>query len=85
MHLLNTREAAALLGIAPVTLRIWRTQGRGPRYIKTGDSAQAPVGYEVEDIEAWKAERKFTSTSAATVHARSTLKPDSCAPRPVSA
>jgi hypothetical protein len=85
MSLLNTREAAALLGVQPDTLKLWRHQGRGPRFIKKGDAAQAGVGYEPEDVEAWKAERKFASTSAVTVHVRSTRKHGTCAPLPASA
>ena len=85
MRLLNTREAAELLGIQPDTLKLWRHQGRGPRYIKKGDAVQAGVGYELADIEAWKAERKFASTSAFTVHLRSTRMHGTFPPRSASA
>lgn len=65
---LNNEAAAAALGISPVTLKIWRCQGKGPRYIKLGESKQAGVVYEQADIDAWKAARRFTSTSDATVN-----------------
>ena len=29
-QLLNTKEVAAWLGVAPITLRIWRSKGEGP-------------------------------------------------------
>ena len=29
-----SKVAAEKLGIAPVTLRIWRMKGRGPKYVK---------------------------------------------------
>jgi predicted DNA-binding transcriptional regulator AlpA len=64
---LNNHEAAALIGVTPATLRFWRCKGRGPRYIKLGKSKRAGVVYDPVDIEAWQAERKFQSTSAATV------------------
>jgi predicted DNA-binding transcriptional regulator AlpA len=68
MKTLNSEEAAASLGIAPNTLKFWRHQGRGPRYIKLGTSKQAGVAYDHADVEAWKTARKFASTSAATVY-----------------
>lgn len=64
MRLLNTHEAATLLGIKDETLRVWRYKGKGPRFIKTGADKQARVGYELEDIHSWLADRKFSSTSA---------------------
>jgi hypothetical protein len=34
--LLNTREAAGILGVAPRTLEFWRSAGKGPTYSKIG-------------------------------------------------
>lgn len=65
--LFNNEAAASALGISPVTLKIWRCKGKGPRFIKLGQSKQAGVAYDPAEIEAWKAARTFTSTSAATV------------------
>lgn len=65
--LLNNEAAAAALGISPVTLKIWRCKGKGPRFIKLGSSPRDRVVYDPAEIEAWKAARTFTSTSAATV------------------
>lgn len=65
---LNNEAAAAALGISPTTLKIWRCQGKGPRFIKLGESKQAGVVYERADIDAWKAARRFASTSDATVN-----------------
>jgi len=67
MKTLNNEEAAAALGISPNTLKIWRCRGKGPRFIKLGESKQAGVAYDHADVEAWKSARKFASTSAATV------------------
>ncbi len=65
--LLNSEAAAAALGISPVTLKIWRCKGKGPRFIKLGRSPRDRVVYDPAEIEAWKAARTFASTSAATV------------------
>lgn len=65
--LLNNEAAAAALGISPVTLKIWRCKGKGPRFIKLGSSPRAGVVYDPADISAWIAARKFESTSAVTV------------------
>ncbi|MCK9543040.1 MAG: helix-turn-helix domain-containing protein [Novosphingobium sp.] len=65
--LLNNEAAASALGVTPATLRFWRCKGKGPRFIKLGQSKQAGVCYDPADIDAWKAARKFASTSAATV------------------
>lgn len=32
----NDREAARFLGLAPQTLRNWRTNRRGPKYVRLG-------------------------------------------------
>ena len=65
--LLNNDAAASALGISPVTLKIWRWKGKGPRFIKLGEAKQAGVAYDPAEVEAWKAARTFASTSAATV------------------
>ena len=65
--LLSNEQTAAILGVKPNTLEIWRCKGKGPRFIKLGQSKQAGVCYDPADIDAWKAARKFASTSAATV------------------
>ena len=65
--LLNNEAAASALGISPITLKIWRCKGKGPRFIKLGEAKQAGVAYDPGEVEAWKAARTFASTSAATV------------------
>jgi len=60
--LLSTEEAAPLVGVRPKTLCNWRVAGRGPAHIRAGSK----VAYDVIDIEAWKAERRVTSTSQPT-------------------
>lgn len=52
-NLISSVEAAAMLGIKPTSLRIWRMKGKGPRFYKLGDSPACRVMYRVSDIEAW--------------------------------
>jgi hypothetical protein len=61
--LLTSKEAATLLGIKSNTLEIWRHQGRGPSFLKLGDSPQSTVRYQRSAVVAWASQRSFTSTS----------------------
>jgi hypothetical protein len=45
--------AAALIGATPATMRRWRHEGRGPRYVKVS----ALCRYKVADLEDWLARR----------------------------
>lgn len=64
MRLLDTVQTAALLGITPGTLKLWRCKKRGPKFVKLGDSPQAGVAYDEADVRAFIESRKFSSTSA---------------------
>jgi len=57
--LITTREAAAMLGVAPRTLEGWRLRGGGPRYVAVGRL----VRYRRAELERWLAERERASTS----------------------
>ena len=52
---LTENEAAKLLGYKAQTLRVWRTQRRGPRWAKDGKSRAARVRYRIEDLRDWAA------------------------------
>ena len=49
---LETTEAAAILGLKPVTLKIWRTQNKGPRYCKLGRRVLYPYSELMRWVEA---------------------------------
>lgn len=50
LHLsVKPTAAAAMLGLSRGTLANWRTEGRGPRYVKSGKQ----ILYRVSDLEAW--------------------------------
>lgn len=47
--MLDTKAAAEHLGLAKVTLDMWRSQGRGPRFVKMGRA----VRYRMSDLDRW--------------------------------
>jgi len=49
--LLDDHEVARLLSVAVATLRNWRCLGRGPRYVRLGESRM--VRYKRADVEAY--------------------------------
>jgi len=53
-RLLNEREVATSCSISVLTLRKWRSEKRGPRFIKISTL----VRYRPEDIDAWIAEQQ---------------------------
>ncbi len=65
-QLLTSVQTAKLIGLKPQTLRVWRLQGKGPEYIRLGDSPKAPVRYFESDILDWLNNRRFSSTSEET-------------------
>ena len=56
---LDTREAAARLGLSPKTLERYRASGGGPEFQKPGSR----VRYRLKDLEAWASARRWTSLS----------------------
>jgi predicted DNA-binding transcriptional regulator AlpA len=48
-RLLNEHEVAGTCGISVLTLRKWRNQRRGPRFLKIG----CLVRYRQQDVSAW--------------------------------
>jgi predicted DNA-binding transcriptional regulator AlpA len=64
-HLLDEQEAAQFLRLAPMTLRRWRSIGRGPRFIKLGASHQSAVRYRMSDLTDWIESRVRDTEEAA--------------------
>ena len=56
---LNTREAAAVLGLSARTLDRYRVSGDGPVFLKLGGR----VRYLREDLDEWVRSRRRRSTS----------------------
>ncbi len=61
--LLSSSEVADLLGLKPQTLRKWRLQGDGPRYIRLGHGKRGRVVYRLSDLRVWLEQRTFSHTA----------------------
>ena len=61
-HLINSAEAAKLLGLQPQTIRLWRSKGLGPRYVRLHGS-RGRVLYDLADLNRWLDGRKNTVTA----------------------
>ena len=59
-HLLDTPQAAELLGVSTRTLEDWRLRGCGPRFIR---ASPRMVRYRPSALERWCREREVASTS----------------------
>lgn len=49
---LDTKSAATLLRHSAQTLRRWRMEGKGPKFLKVGNG-KSSVFYRKEDLKAW--------------------------------
>jgi DNA-binding transcriptional MerR regulator len=56
----STLQAAPQLGVAPQTLRVWRSTGVGPAFCRVSANR---VVYRQEDLETWLASKRRVSTS----------------------
>ena len=46
----NEREAARYLGVSGAVLRLWRAEGKGPRFFRAGEKL---IRYRKSDIDSW--------------------------------
>ncbi len=49
-HTYAPPKAARYLGVSDAVLRLWRAQGKGPRYYKAGEKL---IRYRRADLDAW--------------------------------
>lgn len=63
---IDTRGAAAYLGLSRTTLDQWRSQGKGPRFLKPCGR----VWYRKEDLDRWLADAEVASTAQAHLLAK---------------
>jgi predicted DNA-binding transcriptional regulator AlpA len=47
---LTPRKAASYLGISEAALRLWRSEGRGPRFFRAGEKL---IRYRRADLDFW--------------------------------
>jgi excisionase family DNA binding protein len=52
----KAEEVGEMLGLSTQTLAKWRSEGRGPTYIKVGDR----VRYSETDVQAWLDSQRVT-------------------------
>jgi hypothetical protein len=69
-ELLSNEQVAAILGVKPNTLEIWRCKGKGPAFLKLGDHPSSPIRYQRSRVMAWLDTNTFASTSAYSAAAR---------------
>lgn len=62
--MLNEIEVAAMLSLAPETLRAWRVRGKGPPFAKLGEA----IRYDEDDVKSWVACRKVIPGKTDEVH-----------------
>ena len=62
-RLLNEHEVADSCSISVLTLRKWRSQKRGPQFVKLG----VLVRYRPEDVDAWIAAKEPQQSLAVAV------------------
>ena len=48
---LTTGQAASFLKVAPGTLQNWRTQGKGPKFVKRGNHVYYPMSELIAYVE----------------------------------
>lgn len=61
---LSPKTLGRCLDLSVGTLKNWRVQGIGPRWLKTSD--EGSVLYRIEDVVAWLDERAAANDSART-------------------
>ncbi len=53
-YLLDTAQTSVFLSVPEGTLRNWRSQGKGPRYVRiTKGNSRSAVRYKMKDLIEW--------------------------------
>jgi predicted DNA-binding transcriptional regulator AlpA len=50
LSVFNERQAGRYVGVSAAVLRLWRAEGKGPRYFKAGEKL---VRYRRADLDSW--------------------------------
>jgi excisionase family DNA binding protein len=58
---LTPKKAASYLGISEAALRLWRSEGRGPRFFRAGEKL---IRYRRADLDSWIEARLSEPTRA---------------------
>jgi predicted DNA-binding transcriptional regulator AlpA len=62
--LINTQQVAEMLGVKPITVKLWRVKGQGPRWKKVGAKA---VRYSVADVQAFLEQSDKAARTSSTL------------------
>jgi excisionase family DNA binding protein len=60
---LTPKSAAKYLGISEAALRLWRSEGKGPRHFRAGEKL---VRYRRADLDSWIESRLSAPVTAGT-------------------
>jgi len=60
-HTYSEREAGKYLGVSGAVLRLWRSEGRGPRFFRAGEKL---IRYRRADLDFWIEARLSEPTPA---------------------
>jgi hypothetical protein len=69
-ELLTNEQTAAMLGIKPNTLEIWRCKGKGPAFCKLGTHPSSPIRYQRSRVVAWIEANTHASTTSVSASLR---------------
>jgi hypothetical protein len=67
--LLNVDQAALYLAVSASTLNHWRSDGKGPKFVKLCGSTRGAIRYRVADLRAYVAANTFESVAEAELAA----------------
>lgn len=59
-ELLTGQEVSQILKVSIHTVNWWRSQGKGPRFVKLGTGLSSPVRYRLSDLQAYLVSRKVS-------------------------
>jgi hypothetical protein len=63
--LLNVDQAALYLCVSSSTLNHWRSDGKGPRFVKLCGSTRGAIRYRVADLRTYVEQNTFSSVAEA--------------------
>ncbi len=67
--LLNVDQAALYLSVSASTLNHWRSDGKGPKFVKLSGATRSAVRYRLADLRAYVAANTFSSVAEAELSA----------------
>ncbi|MEM8835103.1 MAG: hypothetical protein AAGD00_04705 [Planctomycetota bacterium] len=69
-RLIDELEFARIAGVTDKTARLWRSQRKGPSFVKLGDGPKAAVRYWLSEVMRWLDERVVKCEQARDAEAK---------------